>query len=773
MLKKINIFFFLFFLNFNFVLAETGPYCNGEISESLLKSEDSAQPKLIKVTPNKNRQWQKNNIRIITENARIIPLKFKQRFDATIDVIFAGNIKCSFYGRVRQHGDFKDHIYLKDGSIIQSLDIHLRTGHINGVTKFKLLIPNTRGNADHEIFLTELLRELNFLAPRSGYVNVKINGKKTTMLFQEKAAKELLESNLRREGPILEGDERYMMPSLVKFPDNQLSNMGVGMLQEIEKGVAIQLAKQTNTNWISKTDNHLKISFHSLTLLNRAYLLYGNQFKSLKNDFLYFNYNLDNNLLGLNDAEHILKLDVFNSIVFAANGWHGLVPANRKFYWNSLENYFEPIYYDGNVNIDEDPLYINLPYSDFLPKAIATADKMLDQIQVSDFMRKLNYQGLNYSKIETEKVLDKLRLNLKKLTYKISQIDAQLVRDNNNIKITDTMWSNYINLILNFNSKTNLTLKNVDNQYFTVCNGKPLVCSLKKFSITEIENLLESRLSSNESVYQYIGEYEGVDFLNEAKQTYYEKIKFQDSNFYFDKNIEFAFDSKKKEFNIFQNKPGARAFFYKGTLKDIGINFYGYDKQLVKEIPNYPVDQRGLTGCLSLILLNAENIKISSNNSSCEDGVNLVNVEGSFSEIIIKDSFSDGLDVDFSKVEIDKIDIFSSKNDCVDFSAGNYKLNKLYLVNCGDKALSVGEKSFLQLDKIVVENSDIGIASKDSSVTKLKDAYLKDLKTCVSAYNKKQEFYGGFLEAQNIECENYVYKVDTDINSKIIIENEL
>ena len=153
--------------------------------------------------------------------------------------------------------------------------------------------------------------------------------------------------------------------------------------------------------------------------------------------------------------------------------------------------------------------------------------------------------------------------------------------------------------------------------------------------------------------------------------------------------------------------------------------------------------------------------------------MNLINVEGSFSEIIIKDSFSDGLDVDFSKVEIDKIDIFSSKNDCVDFSAGNYKLNKLHLVNCGDKALSVGEKSFLQLDKIVVENADIGIASKDSSVTKLKDAYLKDLKTCVSAYNKKQEFYGGFLEAENIECKNYVYKIDADINSKIIIENEL
>ena len=42
--------------------------------------------------------------------------------------------------------------------------------------------------------------------------------------------------------------------------------------------------------------------------------------------------------------------------------------------------------------------------------------------------------------------------------------------------------------------------------------------------------------------------------------------------------------------------------------------------------------------------------------------------------------------------------VVSSKNDCVDLSAGTYKLNKLRLVNCGDKGLSVGEKSLLQLD---------------------------------------------------------------------------
>ena len=43
------------------------------------------------------------------------------------------------------------------------------------------------------------------------------------MLFQEKAAKEMLEFNKRREGPILEADERFFYKSVSKIEDNNLS----------------------------------------------------------------------------------------------------------------------------------------------------------------------------------------------------------------------------------------------------------------------------------------------------------------------------------------------------------------------------------------------------------------------------------------------------------------------------------------------------------------------------------------------------------------------
>ena len=52
-------------------------------------------------------------------------------------------------------------------------------------------------------------------------------------------------------------------------------------------------------------------------------------------------------------------------------------------------------------------------------------------------------------------------------------------------------------------------------------------------------------------------------------------------------------------------------------------------------------------------------------------------------------------------------------------------------------------------NKIDVSNSGIGIASKDSSLTKLKEAKFRNAKTCLAAYNKN-EFYGGIIEIEKM-----------------------
>ena len=69
-------------------------------------------------------------------------------------------------------------------------------------------------------------------------------------------------------------------------------------------------------------------------------------------------------------------------------------------------------------------------------------------------------------------------------------------------------------------------------------------------------------------------------------------------------------------------------------------------------------------------------------------------------------------------------------------------------------------------------NSDMGIASKDSSITNVNAISLNNLKTCVAAYNKKQEFNGGFINIKNMNCENFQKKAEIDLRSKIIEENK-
>ena len=207
MKKKLLIFFLLPLLFPSLAFATIDPYCDNEINQSFIEKIYKQRIKHINVKVENYRSWTRNSLNILIGNFRWIPEKYKQRFNANIEVKFENDLTCSFKARIRHNGDQKDHIALKDNSIIESIDVHLKTGNVNGITKFKLLRPNTRGNYKDEIILTELLREFNYLSPRTNYVDVEINEVKSKMLFQEKATKEMLEFNKRREGPILVGDE--------------------------------------------------------------------------------------------------------------------------------------------------------------------------------------------------------------------------------------------------------------------------------------------------------------------------------------------------------------------------------------------------------------------------------------------------------------------------------------------------------------------------------------------------------------------------------------
>ena len=166
------------------------------------------------------------------------------------------------------------------------------------------------------------------------------------------------------------------------------------------------------------------------------------------------------------------------------------------------------------------------------------------------------------------------------------------------------------------------------------------------------------------------------------------------------------------------------------------------------------------------------NSKIKIFNAKCEDAVNFINTEGSIEDIEIYAAGSDALDLDFSNLNIKNIFVNEAGNDCADFSFGNYFVENLNVIQCGDKGLSVGEISTVNIQKAVSENSIIGIASKDGSITKIKNANLNKVDTCVSAYTKKPEFNGGNLIVENYKCNLFKNEFYLDKQSFIKLNNK-
>ena len=258
-LYNLKIFFLIFFLSFSFSTKAdiSKNLCLDENNKFFNDFSENVMPKTISIEIKKNKKWQKDNFKILTSKGTI-EKKYKKRHSANVNVLFQNNISCIFKAKVRRHGDFKDHIELRDGNIIQSLDVHLINGHINGITRFKLLLPKTRNNPNDEIILTEIFRSLNILAPRTFYVTLNNQTTKLRMLFQEKAVKEFLEYNKRKESVILEGDERYLY-------DDDLNHF-------TNSAYHFSLSKISNKKLIDKNPEYRNIMINAIAFLNEFYL---------------------------------------------------------------------------------------------------------------------------------------------------------------------------------------------------------------------------------------------------------------------------------------------------------------------------------------------------------------------------------------------------------------------------------------------------------------------------------------------------------------------
>jgi hypothetical protein len=226
---------------------------------------------------------------------------------------------------------------------------------------------------------------------------------------------------------------------------------------------------------------------------------------------------LDNNLLALFDQKSTLKLDVYNLLMQATNSQHGLSASNRKFYWNPVENFFEPITYDSNINIDSlvpttTSASVRLPISPQFFKAFDILDKNLINLDLNKIYKNLKFSGINLSEKNLNDKINKIKLNLKIIKKQYLNMDSELV-SHNHFKLID------INILDRFNETLNeispnvyLVKHNPNNGQFQRCKIYLKMCEDYYFSSDNILNLLDGELILDEKEYQYLGK--SLDFKN-------------------------------------------------------------------------------------------------------------------------------------------------------------------------------------------------------------------------------------------------------------------
>jgi len=710
-------------------------------------------PNKISINVNKNKKFQTNNLKIIT-STDLIKKKYKKRFSGTVK-IFYNDVMCEYKAAIRIHGDFKDHLKLVKGNINQSLDIHLKEGNINGITKFKLFLPETRKNPKEEILITEIYRSLNILAPRTFFINVDNQLNNYLALFQEKTEKEFLEFNNRKESVILEGDERFIF---------DIDDENFGWNSKL-----ISLAKISNEKLLDKSKNYKEILLVSLSIMNKFYLSTKNYYQHY-GLFYYDTSKIDDKYLNRSSLfDQKVKFSIFNSLIFATNSQHALVPHNRKFYWNREYQTFEPIYYDGNIDINKALDIKSFPKKKIFFKNVEDTLNLLNSLDkellINRIKKSFNIVDINTNQINLK--IEKIKSNLNQI-INLNMKDIQKTTINE-LNIYNNNLENYFKRV----EDDKISLVFIDKKLNDFYECSLSRCNLIKLDENEFKLLINGNLKKNNNFYQFVG----IKEINENKILKkeislfknYKIIDYKDSKIIYDQKEYSVEEIRSDVIKIKQLKPNTKVMITGGSLENLKILVNFIPQSINSNEKSFGV--KGLTGCLNLIDVRLQELDIELQNSNCEDGVNIIRSKGSINNLIITNSSNDALDMDFSDVKISKVKIDSAGNDCVDLSFGKYEIKEIFTNNCGDKAISVGEKSKLNINKLNVSNSKIGIASKDSSKVKLIYGYFDNLDTCLSAYNKKQEFIGGFIEINNFSCLNSNNKVFVDNMSTINLNN--
>lgn len=154
------------------------------------------------------------------------------------------------------------------------------------------------------------------------------------------------------------------------------------------------------------------------------------------------------------------------------------------------------------------------------------------------------------------------------------------------------------------------------------------------------------------------------------------------------------------------------------------------------------LDYKGwtLTGALTVYegTVSIKDLEIAGN--TCEDALNIVRGHFEITDLFIHETHGDAFDADFCTGNISASKFSNTGNDCIDFSGSVADISGITVFHSGDKGISSGERSVLNVSDIHIDGALTALASKDGSILTATGIDAKNCDVGVALFRKKPEY---------------------------------
>jgi hypothetical protein len=136
-----------------------------------------------------------------------------------------------------------------------------------------------------------------------------------------------------------------------------------------------------------------------------------------------------------------------------------------------------------------------------------------------------------------------------------------------------------------------------------------------------------------------------------------------------------------------------------------------------------------------------------------EDALNVVRGRISLSEVRFANTASDAFDGDFVDGSIVGIELENIGGDGVDVSGSTIELSDVRARGVRDKAVSIGERSHVTVERLTATDGAFALVAKDDSEVTATDVKTEDIWIALAAYTKKPEFGPARIEVTGLAVE--------------------